>query len=156
MIMIPNSRFQQEAEQTEVIKQSEKAAESRPSTSTEKLGDSKDVQKTETVSVRQRQFDQYMPEKAGEEKSYGHYKVVSDEEGCSKVQFDNPEKSVKEKISADQVKTDGLDQGQKIQKLKEKQKQLKQKIRAETNPEKSKELKKKLAQIEREIKASGK
>lgn len=159
MVIIPNSRFQQETEQTETVKQSEKAAENRPSIDAEKSGGSEETQKTETTFVRQREFDQYVPKEAEGEKSYGHYQVVPDGEGHPKVQFDNPEKDLPEKISADQIKTeDGspFDQGQKLQKLKKKQQQLKQRIKSETNPEKLEELKRKLVQTEREIKAAEK
>lgn len=159
MVIIPNSRFQQETEQTETVKQSEEAAKNRPSIDAEKSGGSEETQKAGTVSVRRREFDQYLPEETKGENSYGHYEMVPDGEGHSKVQFDNPEKGLKEKMAADQVKAeDGspFDQGQKLHKLKKKQQQLKQKIRSETNPEKSEELKRKLIQIEREIKAAGK
>lgn len=159
MMIIPNSRFQQEAEQTEAVKQSEKAVESKPSAGVEKHKDSEGVQKAETISVRQREFDQYIPKKAEEEKSYGHYEVVPDGEGHSKVRFDNPQKDLEEKISADQVKAEdssSLGQGPKLQKLKKKQQQLKQKLRSETDAGKTEELKRKLVQIEREIRAAEK
>ena len=159
MVIIPNSRFQQEAKQAETVKQSEKSIESRPSVGAEKSGNSEGAQKTAPTSVRQREFDQYAPEEAGEEKTYGHYEVVPDGEGHSKVQFDNPEKGLKEKISADRVKAENgipFDKEQKLQKLKKKKQQLKQKVRSEADPRKSEELKRKLAQIEREIKAAGK
>ncbi len=110
-------------------------------------------------AVRQREFDQYIPKKAEEEKSYGHYEVVPDGEGHSKVRFDNPQKDLEEKISADQVKTEdssSLGQGPKLQKLKKKQQQLKQKLRSETDAGKTEELKRKLVQIEREIRAAEK
>lgn len=159
MVIIPNSRFQQETEQSEAVKQSEKAAKNRTPIDAENSGGSEETQKTGTVSVRQREFDQYVPEEDGGEKSYGHYEVVPDGEGHSKVRFDNPEKGLKEKISADQVKTeDGspFDQERKLQKLKKKQQQLKQKIKSEADPEKVKELKKKLVQAEQQIRAQGK
>ena len=157
MVIIPNSRFQQEAGQTETVKQPEKATGENETTSNiEKSGE---TQKAESMPVRRTAFDQYMPEKEGEEKSYGHYEVVPDGEGHSKVQFDDPDKSLKKKAPVDQAneKNDSiLHQGQKLQQLKKKKQQLKQKIKSETDPGKSEELKRKLAQIEREIKVEGK
>ena len=35
-------------------------------------------------------FDRYIPEKSVEQKSYGHYKLVSDERGNQKIQFSEP------------------------------------------------------------------
>lgn len=158
MMIIPNSRFQQEAEQTEAVKKPEKAEENKAEVDAKKTGSSGEAQKAENILGRRKAFDQYMPEKEGEEKSYGHYEVVPDGEGHSKVQFDNPDKGLKEKAAtaADQVqeKSDSiLNQGQKLQKLKKKKQQLKQKINSETDPGKAEELKRKLACIEREIKA---
>lgn len=159
MVIIPNSRFQQETERSETVKQPEKAAESSSSVGVEKSEDSEEAQKAKTISVRQREFDQYVPEEAGEEKSYGHYEVVSDGDGNSKVRFDDPDRNPKEKASIDPTKEkngDNYDQEKKLQKLKKKQKQLKQQIKSEINPEKAKELKRKLAQTEQQIRAQGK
>ena len=153
MVIISNSRFQQETEQSEPVKQSEKAVESSSSVSVEKSGDSEGIQKAKIISIRQRKFDQYVPEEAGEEKFYGHYEVVSNGDGNSKVRFDDPGRNLKEKASIDPTKEKNGDNfGQeKMQKLKRKQQQLKQQIKSETDPEKAKELKRKLAQTEREI-----
>lgn len=152
MMIIPNCKSQQETEQT-------KAVESKMTVGAKKSGDSKEILKKGTISVRRRAFDQYVSEKDGEEKSYGHYQVVSDGGGNSKVRFDDPGRNLKEKAyldPAEQKNSDNFDQGKKLQKLKRKQQQLKQKIKSETDPEKAKELKRKLTQTEREIRAKGK
>lgn len=152
MMIISNSKLQQETEQT-------KEVGSKSTTDVQKSGNPEEVQKTGIISDRLHSFDRYVSEKGGEEKSYGHYEVVPDGQGNPKVRFDDPDKSPKEKASIDQGKgkSSGIsDQGKKLQKLKRKQQQLKQQIKSETDPQKSKELKKKLAQIEREIKAEGK
>lgn len=159
MVIIPNSRFQRETEQSETVKQSEKAVESSSSVGVEKSEDSEGAQKAKAISVRQREFDQYVPEEAGGEKSYGHYEVVSDGDGNSKVRFDDPGRNPKEKESIVPTKEkngDSFGQEKKLQNLKKKQQQLKQKIKSETDPEKAKELKRKLAQTEQQIRAQGK
>lgn len=153
-----NTKVPRETEQMETVKQPEKATEGKPAVGVEKTGDSETAQKTESVSVRQPEFDRYVPEDKAE-KSYGHYEVVSDGEGNAEVKFDDPGKNLKEKASVDQTKENdgGISrQGQKLQKLKKEQRQLKQKIKSETDPGKSEELKRKLANIEQKIKASGK
>lgn len=101
-------------------------------------------------------FDQYIPEKSDEQKSYGHYKLVSDEQGNQKILFSKPAKNSDESSkgipateapdieNADSISKDSS----KIQKLKKKRQQLKQQILSETDPGKTEQLKKKLAQIE--------
>lgn len=158
MMTITSAKVPQETEQMEAVKQPEKAAKGNPAAGVEKTEDSGKAQKTEAVSARPPEFDRYVPEDK-EEKSYGHYEVVSDETGNSTVRFDDPDKNPKEKKSVDQMKekdSDGPGQEQKLQKLKKKRQQLKQKIKSETDPGKSEELKRKLADIEQKIKASQK
>ena len=158
MMTITSAKVSWETEQMETVKQPERTTEGNPAAGVERTGDSGNVQKTEAASVRQPEFDRYVPED-NEEKSYGHYKVVSDGEGNSTVKFDDLDKNLKEKASVDQMKekdSDGSGLEQKLQKLKKKRQQLKQKIKSETDPEKSQELKRKLANIEQKIKSSGK
>lgn len=62
MMIIPNSRFQQEAEQTEAVKQPEKAEENKATVDIEKSGNSGEAQRAENIPVRQKAFDQYMPD----------------------------------------------------------------------------------------------
>lgn len=125
--------------------------------------------KTGSATVRRRTLDQYIPEEKAE--SFGHYGVVPDENGNSKIQFDRPDASSGEKTEGDQTKdspdgegavkkagnqAEGADgQSQKIQKLKLKRKQLKEQIQAETDPRKAGELKRKLAKVEKELKGKG-
>lgn len=102
--------------------------------------------------------DQYIPEE--EKESIGRYWLEEDEEGKRKVHFDDPdqdkepkgpEKKEPEKKTEKCVgNTDKVDR--EIEKLKRKQKELKQKINSETDEVKLKELKGKLAQVERELK----
>lgn len=121
------------------------------------------------TTVRRRTLDQYIPEEKAE--SFGHYEVVPDENGNSKIQFDRPDSSSGEKAKGEQTKdsqdgegvvkkagnqTKGADgQSQKIQKLKLKRKQLKEQIKTETDPKKAGELKRKLAKVEKELKGKG-
>lgn len=121
------------------------------------------------TTVRRRTLDQYIPEEKAE--AFGHYEVVPDEHGNSKIQFDRPDASSGEKAKGEQTKDspDGEEavkkagnqaesaggQSQKIQKLKLKRKQLKEQIQAETDPKKAGELKRKLAKVEKELKGKG-
>lgn len=106
-------------------------------------------------------FDRYIPEKSVEQKSYGHYKLVSDERGNQKIQFSEPAENptgnsegiptaeASGRENADSISKDGL----KIQKLKKKRLELKQQILSESDPQKAEQLKNKLALIERKIKS---
>ncbi len=121
------------------------------------------------ATVRRRTLDQYIPEEKAE--SFGHYEVVPDENGNSKIQFDRPDTSSGEKAKGEQTKDSPAEEGavkkagsrtegagsqsQKIQKLKLKKKQLKEQIKAETDPKKAGELKRKLAKVEKELKGKG-
>lgn len=109
-------------------------------------------------------FDQYIPEKSGGQKSYGHYKMVADENGNPKVQFFEPSKNLEEKengtskadVSGKSNAEKSSDGDQKLQKLKKKRQELKQQILSEADPKKAEQLKKKLALIERKIKSQQK
>lgn len=109
-------------------------------------------------------FDQYIPEKSDERKSYGHYKMVADENGNPKIQFFEPSKNLEEKedgtsrteVSGKSNTENSSEGSQKIQKLKKKRQELKQQILSEADPKKAEQLKKKLALIERKIKSQQK
>ena len=96
---------------------------------------------------------------------------MADENGNSKIQFDRPAQPSGEKGEGEQTKDSPAEEGavkkagnrtegagsqsQKIQKLKLKKKQLKEQIKAETDPKKAGELKRKLAKVEKELKGKG-
>lgn len=120
-------------------------------------------------TVRRKALDQYIPEEKAE--SFGHYEVVEDENGNSKIRFDRPAQPSGEKGEGEQTKDSPAEEGtvkkagsrtegagsqsQKIQKLKLKKKQLKEQIKAETDPKKVGELKRKLSKVEKELKGKG-
>lgn len=107
-------------------------------------------------------FDQYIPEKSDGQKSYGHYKMVADENGNPKVQFFEPSKNLEENgtsmtdVSGKSDTEKSSEGGQKLEKLKKKRQELKQQILSEADPIKAEQLKKKLALIERKIKSQQK
>lgn len=117
--------------------------------------------------VRRKAMDQYIPEEKAE--SFGHYGVVPDGKGNTKIQFDRPEQALEGKTEgkqrgdssegavkkADSQGKDGDGKSGKIQRLKLKKKQLKEQIKTETDPGKAGELKRKLAKVERELKGKG-
>ena len=101
--------------------------------------------------------DQYIPEE--KEEPIGRYWLEEDEDGKRKVHFDDPDeekeakgpekKEPEKKTEKCVANTDKVDW--EIEKLKRKQKELKQKINTETNEAKLKELEGELAQVEREL-----
>lgn len=99
-------------------------------------------------------LDEYISSKKSPEKPSGLYRVVPDESGNPKVLYDDPKK-VQEYPPGDKeepctTNTDSVDR--EIEKLKEKQKQLKQQINAASkDEEKVRELRKKLAAVEQEL-----
>ena len=120
-------------------------------------------------TVRRRTLDQYIPEEKAE--SFGHYQAVPDENGNSKIQFDRPSQPSDENGKGEQAKDSATEeravkkagnqaegaggQSRKLQKLKLKKKQLKEQLKAETDPKEAGELKRKLAKVERELKWKG-
>ena len=119
--------------------------------------------------VRRRNLDQYIPEEKAE--SLGHYQAAPDENWKSKIQFDRPDQPSEEKGKGEQAKDSPTEesavkggdnqaegaggQSRGLQKLKLKRKQLKEQIKAETDPKKTGELKRKLAKVEKELKGKG-
>ncbi len=109
--------------------------------------------------------DEYISSETSGVKPSGLYRLGQDEDGRKKVFFDDPKKAGKDdgngnpKVNPDNpekaaeqctTNTDKVDR--EIEKLKEKQKQLKQQIKsASGDEEKVKELEKKLAQVESEL-----
>ena len=119
--------------------------------------------------VRRRNLDQYIPEEKAE--SLGHYQAAPDENWKSKIQFDRPDQPSEEKGKGEQAKDSPTEesavkggdnqaegaggQSRGLQKLKLKRKQLKEQIKAETDPKKTGELKRKLAKVEKELTGTG-
>lgn len=151
------------ASETVRVSQARQAADTGPVAEPGKDG------KTGGGMVRRKTLDQYIPEEKAE--SFGHYEVVPNENGNSKIQFDRPDQSSGEKGEGEQAKDSPAEEGavkkagnrtegaggqsQKIQKLKLKRTQLKEQIKAETDPKKAGELKRKLANVEKELKGKG-
>lgn len=108
--------------------------------------------KTGGGTVRRRAMDQYIPEEKAE--SFGHYQAVPDENGKGEQAKSSPAEESAVKKAGNQEEDAG-GQSQKIQKLKLKKKQLKEQIKAETDPKKAGELKRKLAEVEKELKGKG-
>lgn len=101
--------------------------------------------------------DQYISEE--KEEPIGRYWLEEDEDGKRKVHFDSPDqdkeakgpdkKEPEKKTERCVGNTDKVDR--EIEKLRRKQKELKQQINSETDEAKIKELEGKLAQVEREL-----
>ena len=108
--------------------------------------------KTGGGTVRRRTLDQYIPEEKAE--SFGHYQAVPDENGKGEQAKDSSTEERAVKKAGNQAESAG-GQSRKIQKLKLKKKQLKEQIKAETDPRKAGELKRKLAEVEKELKGKG-
>lgn len=134
------------------------------------------------ASARRPSCDQYIPQKAEETASYGHYQPVSDEEGNTRIQFDAPpqesaagqdgespasaeaaetaagkqpahDRYVPEKQSGQAKASAGK---QNTQVLETQKKRLEQQVRTTGDSEERKALKKKLEQVKRALKAAGK
>ncbi|NBI71977.1 hypothetical protein D3Z50_13070 [Clostridiaceae bacterium] len=108
--------------------------------------------KTGGGTVRRRTLDQYIPEEKAE--SFGHYQAAPDENGKGKQAKDSSAEERAVKKAGNQAEGAG-GQSRKLQKLKLKKKQLKEQIKAETDPRKAGELKRKLAEVEKELKGKG-
>lgn len=101
--------------------------------------------------------DEYIPEE--EQEPSGRYWLGKDEDGQSRIYFDDPDQNKRaddpeKKASGDKAKsctgnTDKVDR--EIEKLKKKREELERQINAETDDAKIKELEQKLAQVESEL-----
>ncbi len=120
------------AGETVRVSQARQAADIGPIAETGKDG------KTGGGTVRRRALDQYIPE----EKEKGEQAKDSPADGSAVKGRDN--------------RAEGAgSHSQKLQKLKLKKKQLKEQLKAETDPKEAGELKRKLAKVERELKWKG-
>ncbi len=88
------------------------------------------------------------------EKFPGGGKAEPGEKGEGEQTKDSPAEEGAVKKAGNRTEGAGS-QSQKIQKLKLKKKQLKEQIKAETDPKKAGELKRKLAKVEKELKGKG-
>ena len=151
----------------------------QPLTNAEKVRGASKVQKSEEAQRRQLKpaRDEYIPEEKREPS--GRYWLGRDEDGQSRVYFDDPERAADAPQKRDEFpdadnpdkareaeipgkkaandrkaetctgNTDAVDR--EIEKLKKKQEELKRQIHSETDDTKIKELEKKLAQVESEL-----
>lgn len=116
-----------------------------------------DKEEKEQERLRKPIRDQYIPEEKKE--AIGRYWMEEDEDGKPKIHFDDPDqdkeakgpdkKEPEKKTEKCVANTDKVDR--EIEKLKRKQKELKQQINSETDGAKIKELEGELAQVEREL-----
>lgn len=119
----------------------------------------------EAVKELKEPVDQYISEENEEKESYGRYEPVSDKKGGFKIEFSVPETDKQKDASEAQVIEGEEGSGEQklektghtdVLKLKMKQKELKQQIKSEADPQKVKDLKRKLAQVEQKLKSKGK
>lgn len=196
-----NSRIQQEAVlKSDDVKQPEQAASAVGIASSEKAalearagqvaGTAEAGQtavcsdSSAAASARRPSCDQYIPRKAEETASYGHYQPVSDGKGDVRIQFDappqesaanqdgeasassgTPEASAGKQPARDgyvtekqsrQTKADASSGKQNTQVLEMRKKRLEQQVRTTGDTEERKSLKQKLEQVKRALKAAGK
>lgn len=131
-------------------------------TTTKKAAVLDNKEKTHLSGIRRTQFDQYIPEVEEEKQGFGHYAVVADEKGKAKIEFDSSSKTTDESAASfsgtEKKKTKAAENEsssgneQNVLKLKNKKKELRQKIKEETDPGRIRELKRKLAQVEKDLK----
>lgn len=113
------------------------------------------VKETETSDKMPDLHDAYISSEKSGVKPSGLYRLGEDEDGRKKVFFDDPRKGVNSDNPEKTAKkcianTDKVDR--EIEKLKEKQQQLKQQIESAAGDEKKvRELERKLAQVESEL-----
>lgn len=135
--------------------------------SSERAADVARVQKPEEEAQGRSQkprMDQYIPEE--KQGSFGRYWMGKDEEGQPKVCFDDPKRAEEAPQKPGSVPdTEGPEKGGKeeqwacdtggvdreIEKLKEKQKQLEQRLGAETDETRSRELERQLTQVTQQL-----
>ncbi|MBE5949154.1 MAG: hypothetical protein E7261_09020 [Lachnospiraceae bacterium] len=137
-----------------------KIGENNPGYSTEYL--EKVQSKAEPVKKMEKQIngnlipvpkDEYISSEKSGNKPSGLYRMGQDDNGNPKVLYDDPKKAEKKSATgkAEECITNTDEVDRKIEKLKEKKRQIEQQIQAETDENKVKELKKKLAQVEAEL-----
>ncbi len=107
ILMMPNNMQKEkmrkdDIKQTDIKEDSVKTSNSANPDSTSKIirfnpadssSDTSKAARLNRIDTRPA-FDQYIPEKSDEQKSYGHYKLVSDEYGNQKIQFSEPAKNL--------------------------------------------------------------
>ncbi len=162
--------------QTTVSGKSKEAEQILSDLKANRVSDVSEVKKTERLEARQENAlraserptrDRYVPEQPEERTSFGHYQLVSDEEGGAKVQFEAPTdgketagepkeqtgewKQAETSEHPDAGKTNG---SAELAALQRKQKALEKQLKSTVDPEARKELKTKLEQIRRQLKAA--
>ncbi len=108
--------------------------------------------------------DTYIPSDRPAQQSIGLYRVVHDEDGTPKIQFDTPESPLENdeapeaaggnpspERKAEKTTTDTDKVDREIEKLKEQKSLLEQRLRAVANQPEAEKLEKELAQVEREL-----
>ncbi len=94
--------------------------------------------------------DEYVQQDQETRQPIGLYRVVHDEDGAAKIQFDDPdEDQTAPPVENCTTNTDRVDR--EIEKLKEKKNQLEQQLNASKDPQDMKKLEQQLARIEQEL-----